>query len=557
MTLFLTNSNKRVYPSAKKGSYKKPYIAQGETFAYQVSIYNDSENLLHISLNIEGKFKHIIRACECVLSVGHTTWVPLEEIDGVNEYLVPEILRPTNKMDVSPFSTVSFWVTVSEIDEAGDTFDTINVKWTVDDKPEEYEEAGKAEYYISDFKINKPKSLPALHWFYADAISDYYKLKLWSDEFWAMCKKWMENYSSHGMTHIYLPLFTPPLDGIKKPTQLVKVKILNKDAEPVNRKFAFDFTDAKKWVKMAKECGIEGFECVHLFTQWGVKNPIRIYLDTEFNLTPTNVKLYDRDIELNSPEDKANLAVDVEGEATGPEYRNFLSQFFPAFKAFCEEMGIYNDVWFHVSDEPSLEHLENYGKAYKLLSELKPDIKIMDALSDREIVDEVLKIMPEGAIFMPIPSIEPETFNDITHGAYFCCGPRGRFINRFFDTPLQKTRMLGAIMYKKNVDFFLHWGYNYYYISQKRELVDPYKTNDGGVYPNFGSGDPFVVYPGEEGPIDSIRWENFYDSLQDFYLLDNLGIDRESDILKDLITYKDFPRDGDWIWNLREKLLKG
>ena len=30
--------------------------------------------------------------------------------------------------------------------------------------------------------------------------------------------------------------------------------------------------------------------------------------------------------------------------------------------------------------------------------------------------------------------------------AYFCCQPRGRFVNRLLDTPLAKIRMSGWIM---------------------------------------------------------------------------------------------------------------
>ncbi|MBQ0105210.1 MAG: DUF4091 domain-containing protein [Armatimonadetes bacterium] len=554
MKLFLSNSNKRVYPTAKNGNYKKIYVAQGEIFNYQINVYNDSENLIEATAEVESDFGVKIRCVENIFIKGHTISVPLDETDGPDDYMVPEILAEKEKMEVPPFSTRTFWVRVDT--GKSDTLFPLNgnfsdkitvkakeIKW---DNPQEFELTETAEYYVAEFEIKNKKTVPCLHWFYADCISDWYKLPLWSDEFWTMCRKWMENYSAHGNTHIYLPLFTPPLDGYKKPTQLVKVDITDEE----NKIYSFDFTNAGKWVKLAKECGINKFECVHLFTQWGVEHPIRIYKDTEFNLCPTNVKLYDRDIEIDSEEDRANLVVDIEQSATGEEYSNFLRQFFAAFKAFCEEYGIYDDIMFHVSDEPQDKHLENYKKAYELLKEMKPDIKIMDAMSHIEIAQATGHDMP----IADVASAEP--FENITHGVYFCCGPRGRYLNRFIDTPLAKTRMLGALMYKKNASFFLHWGYNYYYVHKERELLDPYTDFYGGAYPNLSVGDTFMVYPGENGPLDSIRWENFCDALGDFDLLTNLGTDKKSELFADLKTYGDYPKDPDFIWDLRQKLLE-
>ena len=546
MQLFLTNSNKRVYPSAKVGDYSTPYIAKGEILNYQVSLYNNQHSMVDCEITIDSKNEILTRLCDFVILKGHSTVVPVHDVDGIDEYRVPEVLTPTNKVSVMPYETRTFWIRVTTKADikSGEYKDLIKVhcvnkEFGEDETP--WEETIEAKYVVSEKAITKKRCIDCLHWFYADSISDYYKLPLWSEEFWAMCKKWMKDYADHGNTYIYLPLFTPPLDGVKKPTQLVDVKI-------ENGKYIFDFTKAAKWVKLAKECGIDHFEVVHLFSQWGVEHPIRIYKNTEFNLTPTNTKFYDKDIELGSQEDKDNLVIDIEGPATSGEYREFLFQFFPAFKAFCEEYGIYDNLYFHVSDEPQEGHLENYKKAFDMLKELKPDIKIMDALSERSFSDK----MP---IDMPIPSISRETFNDITHGTYFCCGPRKEYINRLMDTPLYKTRMLGSIMYKKNSKFFLHWGYNYYYVSQTRTLIDPYEEHCGGNYPGWAPGDTFVVYPGEDGPLDSIRWENFFDTLQDFDLLSNLEIDPNCEELKDLETFQFFPRDPDFIWDLRKKLL--
>ncbi len=54
-----------------------------------------------------------------------------------------------------------------------------------------------------------------------------------------------------------------------------------------------------------------------------------------------------------------------------------------------------------------------------------------------------------------------------------------------------------------------------------------------------------MVYPGENGPLDSIRWEVFSESLQDYALLQTLGISRES--LSEIRNFEDFPKSAEWI----------
>ncbi len=51
-----------------------------------------------------------------------------------------------------------------------------------------------------------------------------------------------------------------------------------------------------------------------------------------------------------------------------------------------------------------------------------------------------------GLIDFPIPNVAAaKEYIDagIPHWVYYCCGPRGAYLNRFFDTPLVKIRMSG------------------------------------------------------------------------------------------------------------------
>ncbi len=71
-------------------------------------------------------------------------------------------------------------------------------------------------------------------------------------------------------------------------------------------------------------------------------------------------------------------------------------------------------------------------------------------------------------------------------------------------------------------------------------------VSDGNAWPGWAYGDTFVVYPGENGPLDSIRWEVFFESLKTCALLETLGTEENDEILDCFKSYENFPKDPGW-----------
>ena len=209
--------------------------------------------------------------------------------------------------------------------------------------------------------------------------------------------------------------------------------------------------------------------------------------------------------------------------------------------------------FFHVSDEPhGQEHLQRYREARAMLRDLAPWISVMDALTE-------IDFARQGLTDMPIPSIKT-ALDFVREGipcwCYYCCGPRGVYLNRLLDTPLPKMAMHGFLFYRWPFQGFLHWGYNYWYQSQTRNLIDPYTVQDGMAWHRgWAYGDPFLVYPGTAGPVDSMRWEVFAQGLQDYALLQTLGVERGDPLLGDLQSFADFPKTEAWRLRTRSALL--
>ncbi|MDY7009919.1 MAG: DUF4091 domain-containing protein [Planctomycetota bacterium] len=379
--------------------------------------------------------------------------------------------------------------------------------------------------HVCDVTLRKRKDFPVTHWFYADALCDFYGVEPFSEGFWPIFRRYVSDIVSHHQDTLYVPVFTPPLDGVKRPTQLLKVR------RRAGGRYAFDFADLRRWIRTAGRRGVRQFEFNHLFTQWGAANAIRIY---------------------HGQGADEQLLWPAKTPATGKTYRDFLTQYLPALKRFLQREGIMDRCFFHLSDEPhGPVHQANYARARRMLTELAPWMTVMDALSEVEFARK-------GLVDMPIPTIRTVReflAEDIPCWTYFCCNPRGKYLNRLMDTPLAKIRMSGWLFYRTGVLGFLHWGYNYWYKRQSRQLIDPFTVSDACASPEWPYGDTFMVYPGQAGPIDSVRWEVFAESLQDYALLQTLGVDRNGRLLAAIRDYDNFPFSPAWIAGARRKLF--
>ncbi len=529
---WLTSSLVRHFPLARAES-ARPIALEGalnEQFSFQVAMRMEEENAQQVRVEAEGPMGWSVRVRRVGLVpvLHHNTPIPVseEDIDGLGHIpgYVPDSLLDESVLLLAPAETQSFWITARPGADARPGWHSIRVIVA----PENGQEvAHTARVLLHDVAIGRRTGFPITHWFYVDALIDWYRTDLFDERFWGILPRYMRDVAEHGQDTIYVPVFTPPLDGVKRPSQLLRVERTGPDS------YRFDWRDVKRYVDLAKECGIDHLEWCHLFTQWGAGNAIRVYNGQG------------RDEELLWP---------PETGATSSTYRAFLSQFLPELYRFLSQEQILDRSFFHVSDEPhGEEHLASYRQARGLLRELAPWMKVMDALTE-------IEFARQGLTDMPIPSVRT-ALDFVREGipcwCYYCCGPRDRYINRLLDTPLSKIAMHGMLFYRWPLGGFLHWGYNYWYQSQTRTLIDPYTVQDGLAWQRgWAYGDTFQVYPGPDGPVDSIRWEVFGESLQDYALLQTLSIARDDPALEPIQSFADFPKAESWRLETRAKLLK-
>jgi hypothetical protein len=525
---WLQSSLRRLYPSSSAcaGEPFELLAARNERVSFQACLRNLTPSQIRVQVAVSGMddLGILVRRVGYVPMAHHNTETEEAELEGVGHIpgYVPDPLFPEDSVAVGPLESHAFWITVSIPAEAKPGPRQLTARFTVGE-----ETVGTliARIDVRELVSHMPQGLPVAHWFYADALCDWYHVEPFEERFWTVVQPYMRDVVGHGLSCLYVPVFTPPTDGVKRPTQLVRV------GEPSPGRYTFDFTDVKRWTELGRACGAQYFEWTHLFAQWGVKHAIRIYRSNA-----------DRDSSLWPPETGATSEV----------YCNFLAQFLPAFYAFLRSEGLLDRSFFHLSDEPhGDEHLAAYRRARAMLKELAPWMKVMDALSD-------IRFGREGLTDIPIPSISTAheyAEAGIPSWVYFCCGPRGRHLNRLMDTPLAKIRMTGWLFYRLGAKGFLHWGYNYWYRRQTQELIDPFVEQSGLAWPGWAYGDTFLVYPGEQGPIDSMRWEVFAESLGDYGLLQAAGVQPGDALLGVIKGYADFPKTEAWIREARRQIL--
>jgi hypothetical protein len=144
---------------------------------------------------------------------------------------------------------------------------------------------------------------------------------------------------------------------------------------------------------------------------------------------------------------------------------------------------------------------------------------------------------------------------------YYFCGSWEDVPNRFFTMPLSRVRVLGIIAYVYNLEGFLHWGYNFWNSDFSRFPINPFVTTDADHA--FPSGDAFLVYPGADGPLDSIRHEALADGMQDYQLLQLAEeVCGREELLRLLhkgldyrITIKNYPLKPEWFRDLHLRIF--
>lgn len=392
--------------------------------------------------------------------------------------LFPDLLRPSPTGIFSPVvgQWRAAWVDVQITADAPAGAATVGVILRAEATSEVFAEF-KVSILVPEAEL-PPLDIPHSEWFHCDGLADYYGHEPFSEANWTVIERFIASATRAQANTMLTPTWTPPLDtsvgGSRTATQLLGI------ADDGDGHYHFDFAALRRWMQVCRDNGIRYLEIAHLFTQWGAHATPAIFVNTPSGL-----------------EQRFGWHV----PATDPRYRAFLEQLVPALRVVLDAEWGLDRVYFHVSDEPTAEHLESYRAARELVADLLDGCTVLDALSD-------LAFYESGAVGLPaVATDHADPF--LAAGVapmwlYYCVSQNREVSNRFTALPSVRNRVIGTQLFATGAAGFLHWGFNFYnsYLSLRR--INPFQdTCAGGA---FIGGDAFLVYPGDDGePWESIR----------------------------------------------------
>jgi hypothetical protein len=277
------------------------------------------------------------------------------------------------------------------------------------------------------------------------------------------------------------------------------------DMVPRGGALEYRFDRLDRWVETFQRAGVIGtIEGGHLLTRASG-------YDTEL-VVPTPV------VEQGKVVWKSLPPEDARGE-------RFLNSFLSALFKHLQEKNWTGHYLQHIHDEPHGAESASYQRYGRIIRRNLPGIPTIDAIS----LDEDVSYFDVTDIWvMILGSFDRKMDVLARHAArggqawfYTCVYPQGRYLNRFIDQPLAKTRLLHWFNYRHNLAGFLHWGGNYWGPSPFENVQRVINDN----HTLLPAGDNAVVYPSPAANtvLSSVRLEAMREGIEDYELLRALG----------------------------------
>jgi len=320
------------------------------------------------------------------------------------------------------------------------------------------------------FAVPDERHLLVTNWVNFQRIAEAHKVKQWSDEFWPVYGKYLDNMREHRQNIAWVPW---SLVGVHR----------EEDGT-----LSFDYTVFDK--------------CIEVLHKHGVADLIEIQFVGGFKDGWGGREVALRRITATDRKTGKRVTLDFD-KGLGPLLADL--------QKHLEQKGWLGKTAIHVADEPSQNNVLSWQEKSRLIHKAAPKLRRIDAIEASDFGDDLEIWVPKLSHLRSwYPQYQQARADGKELWYYICCHPTGGYYpNRFLDYRLPMVRLLHWINYTYDITGYLHWGWCAW------PKGDPFGTPSDRLPP----GDCNVVYPGPEGPLSSLRWEAQRDSLEDFEYL--------------------------------------
>lgn len=481
----------KVFPDVPNGpaAAARAEVARGEHASLQIVVRSDAE-LQSLRAEVEplsaaeNKTQLSPRPARFVgyVPVDRPTQTPSQDQLRTPPADFPDPLLELEKTDVPAGRAQAIWVTVPiPISTPPGLYrGTLQISGVAAGQPVRHRQDIEIQVYAAAVKRSR---LWVTDWFAMQSRHLAISPRPGSDEHYALLRRYARNLADHRHNVALIS----PLD-------------LADFSVETDGKLRLDFSRFDRWVNIFREEGVIGrIEGGHIGGR-------KAGWESEFVVAIRQIQ--------------AGKVISLRVDPAQPDADLFYGQFFPALVAHLKERGWLGDYLQHLADEPTPGNLDSYRAMAALVRKYAPELRVIEACHTKDLV---------GAIDVWVPQLN-YLHDDFAHYAarqragdevwfYTCVFPQGEYANRFIEQPLIKTRLLHWINFRYGVTGYLHWGYNHW----TDDSPFTHTTRAHGGPPYLPAGDPWIVYPGKDGPLDSIRFEAMRDGIADHELLSLLA----------------------------------
>ncbi len=322
--------------------------------------------------------------------------------------------------------------------------------------------------------LPEKRNLKVTEWYNTSDFAHFHGInEEYSPAWFAMLGKYAENMAAHRQN-----VFQVPMEAIE----------IQKSKEG---KLTFDFTRFDQIARVF----------------WNTKK--MDYLETGELTRFGNDAWYSTDIKLRD--------FRVKDAVTGKTEKLAGNEVAPALLSATEDhlraKGWLKHTLFHIKDEPSMHNSLSWVGMSQYIHKYAPDLIRIDAIETTNLLNDIEVAVPKLDAFgtwydeyrkAQLRGVELWFY---TVGIY----QGSLFPNKTIDMPVMNSRIMHWLNYRFDATGYLHWGWNQW-------TEDPYK--EVGMH----IGDGWHVYPVKDGVINSLRWEEMRNGIQDydcFMMLEN------------------------------------
>lgn len=392
-----------------------------------------------------------------------------EELIRAAPFEVPDVLLEQETVALEADATQPVWLTISVPPDAPAGAWRGAVEVSADGKTAE----------VPILLVVHPIALPAernlwvTNWVNMGNFARFFGTELYTERFWSVVERFARTMAEHRQNVILCP------------SELIHI------TEESEGRFSFDFSNWDRWVETFDRAG-----CAKLIEGGHLGRRGEGKWETPW--------FEWRKFAVHRPD----------GSRAEPDPEQVVEQFARALHAHVRKRGWLDRFVMHVVDEPASHTEEDYKKKCGMVREWMPGVRFLEAMSLLDARGYLDIWVPELSHFHEHMDnyLKMGERGEAELWFYTCMFPTGRYPNRFLDFSLLKTRILHWINWRWRLSGYLHWGLNFW-------ADDPFAEDRLPTNEKLPPGDCWIVYPGADRPLESIRWEQMREGIQDYELL--------------------------------------